>query len=223
MRKVQKHAYILAGVFLLWSVAYSFCKPTGSAGRVVEDFKDIPLQIGDWHGIELEFDEVTKNALKHCALATRDYENEQGYDSNMSIVYGVDLGDFHQPEYCMEGQGWKRTSSRIIKLPSEQPHNVVITTMSNDYQQIVMMYWFAMEGRTTTVLGSHKKDAFISRLKGEELKPSAMVRMITPIIDDVENAEKLTIDLASKLDPYINKIVSKPAVFKDTGGLILEE
>lgn len=214
MRQVQKHAFILAGVFLLWFAAHAAIKPTQGTGRVIEDFKEIPMQVGKWSGSLGKFDEQTQKSLPHCALFTADYEDDKGYDSNLSMVYGADLGDFHQPEYCMEGQGWRRLTSQEVTVKSEKPHKAVMLTMQNDYQHIVVLYWFASQNGTTTVLGGQKAVEFLDRLRNGKLKASAMVRFITPVQSEEASAKANTMDLASKIDPYITKMLAKPPVFE---------
>jgi EpsI family protein len=223
MRQVQKYAVLLAGILILWLAVQASVKPVQGGGKVIEDFHEIPLQVGQWSGVEQPFDDVSKKALPYSALLSRDYENERGYDSNLSIVYGVDLGGFHQPEYCMEGSGWKRNQSRVVKVNSASPHDAVILNMYDGYSKIVVLYWFATEGTTTTVLGKQKVAALMGRIAGSKMKPAAMIRLITPIVNDVKSAEELTLDLAATLDPYINKTLAKPPVFEDRGKAVIDE
>jgi EpsI family protein len=223
MRKVQSYAFLLAGIFILWFAAEARIKPTEGKGRIIEDFKEIPLQIGSWSGVDIPMDDVTLKALKHCAFLNREYEDEHGYDCYITMVYGVDLGDFHQPEVCMQGQGWKIISSRSVKVSSEKPHRAMIVHMVNDEGHIVMLYWFASKDGATTALGSHKVFAFSERLKNRELKPSALVRLISPIEGDVKDAEKTALGLAAVADPYIMKTLADPPVFENSDELLLEE
>jgi EpsI family protein len=223
MRKLQIYAFILTGIFLLWLGAHAVIQPTQGAGKVIESFSEIPLTVGDWTGEDYPMDEVSIKFLPNCSLFNRIYSNSGGYSSNLTMVYGVDLGDFHQPEFCLEGQGWKRTTLESVEIKSQKPHKAIMLTMTGDYQNIVVLYWFASRGSTSVVLGRHKYKEFLERLSNKSLQPSALVRFISPIEGDLEQTKRHTLELAEELDPHIMKMLSKPPVFKFSEKAVVEE
>lgn len=180
-----------------------------ASGRPNETFDEIPMSIGDWGGERGSFDENTMNALPSCALFTADYVNSRGEMVQLSIVYGRDLGDFHQPEYCLEGQGWKTTHKRALTITEEDgtKHRAVELHQSMAHQDQVVLYWFATEGKAATTLGKHKIKVYLDRLLSRQVRPSALVRFIAPVRSDQSSASAAAHDLATKMGPLIRKML----------------
>jgi EpsI family protein len=211
MPRFQVYAIILTAIVAGWAVAVSVV-PSMSAGmRVTEDFKCIPSTIGDWSGTDIEQDKQTLKSLPTCSVLSRRYNDYAGNSVELSIVYGRELGDFHQPEICMEGSGWKRTGSETMWLHPKggKPHQAKLITMTNDYQDIVIVYWFYMGGKISYKMDSEKLTALFKALLGGDLVPSAMVKFVAPIIVDEETSRKSAISLAELLDASIIGMAKK--------------
>lgn len=216
MQRLQIYACLVTAIMVGWAVLVGVV-PSMSAGlRVDEDFSEIPLSIGKWDGAEGgEFDDKTYRLLPTCSLLSRDYIDDLGNRVNLSIVYGRELGDFHQPEICMEGVGWKRTGSRQLWLKPKdgKQHKATVITMTNDFQDIVMVYWFYMGGDLAPSMGKEKLRALVQGLVFGKLSTSAMVKFTAPVIVDEESAEESAVRLAELLDRPIIEMADKPVKF----------
>lgn len=213
MPRFQVYAYVLTGILVVWAAVGGFVYSMSAGMRVSEDFKDIPVRAADWVGTDGEFDRQTYDALPTCSLLTRDYVDRLGDKVNLLIVYGRDLGEFHQPEICMQGLGWKRTGGGTVWLQPKggTRRQATVVTMTNDYQDQVMIYWFHMGGEVSPVMV--KQSALWPALLGQGLQPSAMVKFTAPVATDEESARQCAIRLAELLTQPIINVVARPAKY----------
>jgi len=217
MPRFQVYACVLSAIVIAWAGLVSLVKPTAAGMRIVEDFAEIPLRVADWQGTsEEEFDRQSYSILTTCTVASRSYVDQSGNRAELSIVYGRDLGDFHQPEICMQGSGWKPTKSRTVWLNpvGGRRHAATGVTLTDGTSDIVMVYWFYMGGRISPVLGQAKLRTFWLAVLGKELKPSAMVKFTAPVSIDEDTALRSAMRLSELLEKSIVDIVSKPARYE---------
>ncbi|MBI2841780.1 MAG: EpsI family protein [Armatimonadetes bacterium] len=224
MPRFQIYAGLLMLIMVAWAGLVGMVPPMAAGLRVEEDFKGIPMEVGDWSGLEDRFDLATYKILRTCSLLSREYVDDAGNRVNLSIVYGRDLGDFHQPEICMEGSGWKRTnsSSAWLNPVGGERHKASVVTMTNGYVDIVMVYWFYMAGQVSPSMGKEKVRALLEGLQGGQLQPSAMVKFTAPIIVDEETARKSAMRLSELLGQSIVDVASKPPKYVQSE-LVLEQ
>ena len=212
MRKVQSRAYFLVAFVAIFAAAMNWA-PTvgGTTGRPNESFAEIPMEVGEWGGERGSFDENTQNVLPTCALFLAEYVNKKGDLVQVSIVYGRDLGDFHQPEYCLEGQGWRTTQKRSLQIRESDgfTHPAEELRQRTSYEDQVVLFWFATEGKAVTTLGKHKIRVYVDRLISRQVKPSALVRFIAPVRTDESSASAATLELARQVGPYIREVLGK--------------
>ncbi len=210
MSKVQSRAYFLAIFMAVFALAIYVTPTIGrTGGRPNQTFEDIPLHVGDWGGERGDFDEVTKAALPSAALFLAEYVNSSGDLVQLAIIYGQDLGDFHQPEYCLEGQGWRTLEKRHFSLKEKDgfTHTAVEMHQTMSLQDQIVIYWFATEGKATTELGKHKIKVSFDRIFSKKVKPSALIRFIAPVRTDPERASKAARELASEIGPTIREVL----------------
>ncbi|HEY3297830.1 MAG TPA: EpsI family protein [Armatimonadota bacterium] len=178
-------------------------------GRVSTDFAAIPMSFDKWEGIQLRFDKRTYEALPTCSLLLRDYiTKDEPSMVELAIVYGRDLGDFHQPEYCLEGQGLKAVREFSVTARRGKSGNFdanALIMVDGNGNRWAYMYWFYTRGRTGTQLGSVKVREFVDRLKGRTMEPSAMIRLMTKAVDSDDKAITRLTRFAESSFPYLEK------------------
>ena len=92
----------------------------GTAVITFEDFKKLPLQIGDWAGQDVALDEDIVLATDTDAHLNRRYLRPNTLDSiGLYIAYGARARDLmpHQPEVCYTGAGWTLIDKHSVELP----------------------------------------------------------------------------------------------------------
>lgn len=213
MSRIRLHAYILTILLALATLGAKSGKPLSLAGRPKTDFSRIPMDFSGWVGREGRFPPGTEDKLPSASLLVRVYQRGEEPPIELAIVYGTDLGDFHQPEFCLEGQGWRTVSKTIVNLkPSGlEPTDAVTLTMEHpEAGKGVFLYWFASESATSTSLGNYKMKILWNRLRGRAIRPSALVRIYTPIAFDEGDAIALVSRFAEAIAPYLRSEFTAP-------------
>ena len=208
MSKVQLHACAVTILLLLVAVGLKSAKPFTLAGPAGTDFSKIPLTFGVWTGEVGEFDPTTRENLPSASLLLRFYK--RSYDIaplGLAVVYGTDLGDFHQPEVCLEGQGLQAVSKRTVRIKDGRggTFDAVSVITESDFRRQAFVFWFYTEGTTSTSLGKYKLSMLLDRLMMRRIRPSAMIRLSTVVTSsDQESIDELVL-FASDAFPYLKR------------------
>lgn len=208
MSKIQLHAYALVILLALTVLGTRAAKPLALQGQARTDFSRIPLELAGWTGRESQFDEETYRLLPSCSLLLRYYEHEDLYAPvELAIIYGTDLGEFHQPEICLEGQGLRSVEQGRVRIRENDgtSFEAVSLIMDSDYGRRAFIYWFASEGTTSIFLGNYKMKIFVNRLFAREIKPSALVRLSTQVFYSDEEAVERLVRFAEAVVPYLEE------------------
>lgn len=210
MSRIQLHAYVLIIILGIVTLGAKSIKPLTVEGRPKTTFGRIPLEFKGWYGQEGRFDEETYRQLPAASLLLRRYVTEDVYAPiELAIVYGTDVGSFHQPEYCLEGQGLKRIKSVKVLLNDSttgKKFEAVSLIMDSEYGHRAYLYWFLSDGVTSTSLGNYKLKLILNGLRrSRKIEPSAMIRISTDVVDSDEQASTDLEKFAEEILPYIKK------------------
>jgi EpsI family protein len=206
--KIQLHAYALVIVVAIVLAGTKSVKPLTILGPPNTKFEKIPLKFDGWSGVDDKFDEITYKYLPSASLLLRHYEHDN-WDApvDLAIVYGTDLGDFHQPDVCLRGQGFNAISKGKVSIKGAdgKPFEATTLLMEYDYGRQVFMYWFTSKHANDKFVGSYKLRILYDRLVKHSVTPSAMVRLSAPVIDsDEENLNEL-VKFAEAVAPYLSE------------------
>ena len=110
------------------------------------DFDTLPMQLGKWHGEDVELDpEVFINTDAHKAVQ-REYEDRQGNVISLflAIYDQPDRGIYHNPMNCYRANGYQKTEDTMSELkcdgvPSTQ---IRITTWEKSGRKEIVIYWY---------------------------------------------------------------------------------
>ena len=215
MSKFQLHALIMIVLCGLTLAGTKAVAPT-QKGRVTTDFSAIPLEFAGWIILDNPgFDDETKRLLPSSSLMLRVYEHSDHLvRTQLAIVYGADLGNFHQPEICLEGQGWRGQSKHLVRIKDADGSslNGMSLIMTHETQgKAAFLYWFMSEGTTSTHLGNYKTRVLVNRLLLREVQPSAMIRLSASVADSDEDAVKQLVGFAESVMPFLKKEFAQPA------------
>lgn len=224
MRRVYVFTAVLMVLMVGWAILAYSMPYINPSRRIVEDFSGVPLKVEGWNGTNMPPKIGDLRILSTASILSRVYENEMGDQAWVSILFGLDLGDFHQPEVCLKGTGLAVTGSKIVTIrPKGLPaHKAALLTLTHERGEGegVMLYWFYIAGRSVPVMGGSKVRALWDQMFGEGIKPSAKVMIQMFPIYDRDSAEKLVIDLAEKLEPSMHEVLSKKPRYEPSDALI---
>lgn len=207
MSKIQLHACLVIGLLLLVAAGVRSAKPFKMEGRPNTEFEGVPLVIGDWQGRNTKIDPQTLESLSSCSLLSRLYQRElDPVPVGLTVVYGTDLKDFHQPEVCLEGQGLSPVSKGDVTIHDKDGDFPAVGLVTErDYRRQVFVYWFVTRGMSSTSLGRYKLNMLRDRLFVRKVQPSAMIRLSTIVYDmeTEQDAMERVLTFADTVFPYL--------------------
>ena len=150
------------------------------------NLEHLPWHLGDWKGWTLQSDD--SNILYH-----RFYENENsGTGIFLMAVYGTNESQFHTPEVCYIGDGWKIEERRFksINLRNEVFQVRYSVAVKEDMKHLVL-YWYLWPDSRRNIT-----DGLV------------MFRLSVSIDTTLEDAEKGALEFIkelseSKLEPWM--------------------
>jgi EpsI family protein len=158
-------------------------------------FAGFPMQIGEWRGVqEPPFDPDVLRVLGVSDYLTRAYFRPDKAGVGLYIGYWESQreGDtIHSPLNCVPGSGWDPVSKTTIEVPNgigdeRIAVNRYIVRKGLDSQ--VILYWYQSHGNV--VASEYWSRLFLIR-DSVRLNRSdgSIVRVIAPVLPNVENAE----------------------------------
>ena len=141
------------------------------------NLENLPWHLGDWNGFDLQSDD--ENILYH-----RYYENKNsGALVYLMVVHGTNESQFHTPEVCYIGDGWKidERHFKSITLRGETFQVRYSIAIKDDMEHLVMYWYLWPDSRRNITDGM------------------VMFRVAVSIDTTVENAEKGALDFIQQL------------------------
>ena len=156
--------------------------------------KQLPLQIGDWAGLEVPLDERIVQATDTDDLVNRSYAHVNGKDKVMLfLACGIRMRDLapHRPEVCYPGGGWTLDDRRVLDL-----------ALSDASELPVQIYQFSrggLESSRIAVLNYYLIDGLycpdVSLLRSKAWRPQNDVRYLAQV--QVVSAADTSLGLAT--------------------------
>jgi len=191
-------AVLLAGggVINLWELA-------GEAKVSRRPLKDFPAQIGSWQqfGSDVRFDPETEKVLRADDYLSRNYESKGRQGSFYVGYYGTQSSGatYHSPLNCLPGAGWTMSDGKRIAIsspggvPAFEANSFVI---QNGNERALMVYWYQGRGRTTASEYWGKFYTIFDSVRRRR-SDGAMVRVMVPMGNSQEEAQKTAVEIAS--------------------------
>lgn len=142
--------------------------------------KQLPLQIGDWAGLEVPLDERIVEATDTDDLVNRSYAHLNGKDKVfLFLACGIRMRDLapHRPEVCYPGAGWTVDDRRVV--------DVVLDDGSNFPVQIHQFSRGGLDSSRISVLNYYLIDGVycpdVSLLRSKAWRPQNDVRYLAQV------------------------------------------
>ncbi|MBD3168163.1 MAG: EpsI family protein [candidate division Zixibacteria bacterium] len=176
------------------------------------DFSDMPLQIGQWEGIEKYFDESVYAILNTDVSTYRIYTGPAGENIAIFIAYFKDQkygSQIHSPKNCLPGGGWEIRDAENFRYTAEDGEvidaNLFWITKAGTNPQL-MIYWFVTRGGVIADEYGLKLDLVSNSI---QRKPSdaSFIRITTRLIGNQsrEEAVEMVSEFLDLLYPHIKK------------------
>lgn len=177
-----KTRYTLTILLLLTAATIVFFLQRGSTGTATKiDIKTIPLKVGEWQGKDLPIDELTTDILETDAVLLRIYENPEGRQVAIAIVYYQDNRvALHLPESCLSGAGSLIVKEDVepIQLSGQKDFDVNLLQVKGDKGNQVVVYYFESTGTRTASYKDMRWQRMMNKLRSRS-NNGALVRFST--------------------------------------------
>jgi exosortase D (VPLPA-CTERM-specific) len=202
--------YLLAAVILVSGMGplthrLSLAPPV----PLLQSFDEFPLHIGPFQGSRKYLDPAMAKVVGADDYLEAVYSNNHHVPVSLWIAYFENQkkkvsGRIHSPLVCLPGAGWKILESKIINLSPGHPVRFLLMERGGVKQ--VVYFWYYQRGRW---LASEYPAKFYMGWDGlwRHRNDGAIVRLITPVERDVDQARNRITYFGHQLIPLLPRFI----------------
>ena len=160
------------------------------------DLKDLPVNVGQWYGEDIELSERVYEILETRDVIMRRYQNSNGDEILLSIVYsGNNRDSFHPPEYCYIGGGAEllAKNQEDIALDNGSILSTYKIRMGDAYGKISAWYWFSANKRFISSYYLQQAYMLWDALRGKDFSGALIRVSVRGDNSELENKAKIFI------------------------------
>jgi EpsI family protein len=212
--RTETRFWILLAALLICGAVINIWERAGEAKVSRQALNQFPSQIGRWRqtGDDTRFDTETEKVLRADDYLSRNYQSLDGRIASFYVGYYASQrtgATYHSPLNCLPGAGWVMTDgSRLTITPAgDRPSfeaNRYIVQNGND--RALMLYWYEGRGRPLASEYWGKIYTVIDSVRRRR-SDGAMVRVMVPLGNSPEEAQKTAVDVASEAASQIPAFV----------------
>jgi EpsI family protein len=195
--------WVLLTVLLLGGGIINVWERAGEARISRRALKDFPSQLGGWRqvGDDIRFDDETEKVLSADDYLSRNFVSN-GHMASFYVGYYATQRNgstYHSPLNCLPGSGWVMSDpARIAITPvdggaSFEANRFVV---ANGRDRALMIYWYQGRGRAEASEYWGKVFTVIDSVRRRR-SDGAMVRVMVPLGNSEEEAQKVAVEMAS--------------------------
>jgi EpsI family protein len=195
--------WVLLTALLLGGGVINVWERAGEARVSRQPLKDFPAQLGTWRqtGADLRFDEETEKILRADDYLSRNFVSDGRMASFYVGYYATQRNGatYHSPLNCLPGSGWVMSdAARITIVPAGggAPFEANRYVVANGKDRALMVYWYQGRGRAMSSEYWGKIYTVLDSVRRRR-SDGAMVRVMVPVGNSQEEAQKTAAELAS--------------------------
>lgn len=197
----------LGGIFINWF------ERRGETFVERKSLSELPQTLGEWRqkGGEIRFGEQTESVLRVSDYTMREYLLPNGRLANIYVGYYASQrtgATYHSPQNCLPGAGWVMREPEIVEIttPSGKTFTANRYRIENGVYNEIMIYWYQGRGRIEPNEYRDKINTIFDSVTRRR-SDGAMVRVMTSVGSNEENATKAAIDLSAHLADKLGEYV----------------
>jgi EpsI family protein len=195
--------WILLVALIISGAIINTWERAGEAKISRKSLREFPAQLGSWEqlGRELKFDDDTETVLRADEYLARNFRSQSHVISLYIGYYATQRtgATYHSPLNCLPGSGWVMNEGGNIKIsrPDGSSFNANRYVIQKGNERALVIYWY--QGRGRSVANEYWDKMYtvfdsVARRRSD----GALVRVIAPIQNSMDDAEKVASDLASE-------------------------
>jgi EpsI family protein len=195
--------WVLFAALLLGGGIINLWEQAGEATVSRRALRDFPSQLGSWRqtGGDTRFDDETEKILRADDYLSRNFESNGRLSSFYVGYYATQRNGatYHSPLNCLPGSGWTMSEGTRIAIapqgggPAFEANRFIV---QNGKERALMVYWYQGRGRTTPSEYWGKIYTILDSVRRRR-SDGAMVRIMVPVGNSQEEAQKTAAELAS--------------------------
>ena len=197
--------WILLIAILLGGGIINAWERAGEAKVSRRALKDFPAQVGAWrqNSADTRFDAETEKVLRADDYLSREYQSLDGRTASVYVGYYATQRNgatYHSPLNCLPGSGWIMTDGGRITITASggrQSFEANRYVVQNGNDRALMVYWYDGRGRALASEYWGKIYTVIDSVRRRR-SDGAMVRVMVPLGNSVDEAQASAIDIASQ-------------------------
>ncbi|HMG74667.1 MAG TPA: EpsI family protein [Pyrinomonadaceae bacterium] len=196
--------WVLLAVLLLGGGIINVWERAGEARVSRQALKDFPSQLGAWRqiGDDIRFDNETEKVLSADDYLSRNFVSNGRMASFYVGYYATQRNGatYHSPLNCLPGSGWVMSDpARIAITPTDGSASFEANrfVVANGRDRALMIYWYQGRGRSVASEYWGKVFTVIDSVRRRR-SDGAMVRVMVPLGNSQEEAQKAAVEMASQ-------------------------
>jgi EpsI family protein len=167
----------------------------------------IPIDLGKWHGTDLDLQESIYEILETRSIIHRSYKSGERSVFLSVVYYPETKVDFHAPEGCLAGRGIQIDKSKKIIEISNKNKTIDIgmnqlLRKNDNYNELV--YYFYKAGDFMGENYIKLRWSLAVNKFGNNKKSGALIRLTTPINDKgIQESSDVLKEFIEELYPYL--------------------
>ena len=205
--------WLLLAALLLGGGIINVWERAGEAHVSRRPLREFPAQLGAWRqtGGDVRFDVETEKILRADDYLSRNFESN-GQRASFYVGYYATQrtgATYHSPLNCLPGSGWTMSDgARVTITPigggtSFEANRYVV---QNGNERGLMVYWYQGRGRVEASEYWGKIYTVIDSVRRRR-SDGAMVRVMVPLGNSQEEAQRAAIELASRAAAELSAFV----------------
>ncbi len=196
--------WALLAALLLGGGIINAWESAGEARVERQPLKDFPAQIGSWRqtGDDIRFDDETEKVLRADDYLARNFVSG-GRTASFYVGYYTTQRNgatYHSPLNCLPGSGWVMSDGARITITRQgdggsfEANRFVV---ANGRDRALMIYWYQGRGRAVASEYWGKIYTVLDSIRRRR-SDGAMVRVMVPVGNSQEDAQKTAVEVASQ-------------------------
>lgn len=206
MNSTTKHLYATVIIVLaVYAVSRLVLAETEPPVAILPDwtFREMPYQLGNWHGEDTKMDPVIAIATGADVIVDRLYRDDTGtlVSVHTAMFKNPTDGVLHTPLNCYRGAGWLKIKEvqENLELSENLTIPVNLVTWEKDNERIMVLYWYQLGEHVLFDRWDMGKLRF--ELRGKPQWPAlikVMMQIPAPDADDAQSRVLAFAELVAK-------------------------
>jgi len=171
------------------------------------NLSNLPLNIGNWHGVDIQSPDYVFEILETKDVLTRRYSDHIGNSIVLTVVCSDhNNGAFHPPEVCYAGGANLQFLEKINENVLIDDYNYISTKklyLKTSYGFTKVWYWFMVDGKFFGNFYRQQVELFLNLLRGKSTQ-AAMIKVSVNSKDNPD--EKIAKKFIKLIKPYVVEI-----------------